>query len=133
MTFQLTRTVGAEDLDELQHVNNVRYVQWIQDISKAHWESYAPEEMRKDVIWVVRKHLIQYKNAAKLGDRILMRTHIAKTAGALSTRVVEMFGKDNDQLLLRSETEWCLLDGKTLKPMRIPEEIASVFKSDPAT
>ena len=26
--------VSENDLDELKHVNNVRYVQWIQDISK---------------------------------------------------------------------------------------------------
>ncbi len=127
MTFEMIKTVEPGDLDELEHVNNVRYVQWIQDISRAHWEAKAPEEMRERVIWVVRQHLIQYRSAAKLGDRVLMRTHIAKTDGALSTRVVEMFLGDSDQLLLRSETEWCLLHGKTLRPMRIPEEISSIF------
>ncbi len=127
MAFELERTVSQEDLDELEHVNNVRYVQWIQDISKAHWESRAPEELKKKVIWVVRQHLIRYHNAARMGERILMRTHIAKTEGALSTRVVEMHIQGTDKLLLRSETQWCLLHGKTLRPMRIPKEISSVF------
>lgn len=123
----MTISVTPQDLDELDHVNNVRYVQWIQDISKAHWESRAPQAMRDNVMWVVRQHLIQYRNAAKLGDRILMRTYIEKSEGAISTRVVEMQEMSSGLPLLRSETEWCLLNSKSLKPMRIPEEIRSVL------
>ena len=29
------RTVTAKDLDELNHVNNVRYVQWVQDMCQS--------------------------------------------------------------------------------------------------
>ena len=35
--FEVTHTVISDDLDDLLHVNNVRYVQWVQDIAKAHW------------------------------------------------------------------------------------------------
>ncbi|MCJ7756968.1 MAG: thioesterase, partial [Gillisia sp.] len=31
--YEIGIKVTKEDLDELQHVNNVRYVQWIQDIA----------------------------------------------------------------------------------------------------
>ncbi|NER11099.1 acyl-CoA thioester hydrolase [Muriicola jejuensis] len=130
MTYEMTKEVERDDLDELEHVNNVRYVQWIQDISKAHWESRAPESIRKKVIWVVRQHLIQYKNAAKLGDVLQIRTFIEKSEGAISTRVVEMQDLQTGQPIVRSETEWCLLDGQSLRPMRIPEEIRSVFIED---
>ncbi|NNK20074.1 MAG: acyl-CoA thioesterase [Flavobacteriaceae bacterium] len=127
MIFEMTRKVGEEDLDDLDHVNNVRYVQWIQDISKAHWESRAPESMRNNVIWVVKQHMIQYKNSAKLGDTVLMQTYIDHSAGPISIRVVEMFDKTTKLPLLKSETQWCLINSKTLKPMRIPDEIRSVF------
>lgn len=130
MTFEMTVKVEREDLDELDHVNNVRYVQWIQDISKAHWEARAPAELRNGVIWVVRQHLIQYRNAAKLGDTVVMRTYIEKSEGAISTRVVEMHELNSEQPLLRSETEWCLLHAKTFRPMRIPLEISSVFQRE---
>jgi len=39
--YEMELKVTKEDLDELQHVNNVRYVQWIQDIAKAHWENVS--------------------------------------------------------------------------------------------
>ena len=123
----MTKLVTEEDLDDLDHVNNVRYVQWIQDISKAHWQSYAPEALRTKAIWVVKQHLIEYKNSAKLGDTIIMNTYIEKSEGAISTRVVQMHDQQTKAPLLRSETQWCLLNATTLRPMRISDEIRSVF------
>jgi len=125
--FEMTRVVTADDLDDLNHVNNVRYVQWIQDISKVHWETYAPEAMRKEIVWVVKKHTIEYKSAAKLGDTILMKTHIAMSEGAISTRIVQMFDLKKNTLLVTAETEWFLLNAASFRPMRISEDIRNVF------
>ncbi|MDV7138651.1 thioesterase [Maribacter sp. TH_r10] len=119
--------VSENDLDELKHVNNVRYVQWIQDISKEHWETTAPKEMRAGILWVVKKHTIDYFSSAVLGDEILARTFIANTKGALSIRCVEMFNADTNELLVRSQTEWCLLNALTLRPIRISEAIKKAF------
>ncbi len=126
-SFEKTIQVSEDDLDDLDHVNNVRYVQWMQDIAKEHWQTKAPKEMQDGVVWVVLKHVINYKSAAKLNDTIKIRTYIAKTSGATSIRVVEMFNTKTHQLLVRSETEWCLLDPKTKRPLRISEEIKNVF------
>jgi acyl-CoA thioester hydrolase len=127
-TFEKTLVVNADDLDDLDHVNNVRYVQWIQDISKEHWQTFAPKEMQSDVVWVVLTHHISYKGAAKLDEVIRIRTHIAGSKGATTVRVVEMFNDKTNQLLLRSNTEWCLLNAKTLKPIRISDDIKNVFE-----
>ena len=125
-----TIVVGEADLDDLQHVNNVRYLEWIQDISKEHWEKNASKEVRDKVVWVVRSHHIQYKGEARLGDRIQIKTYIADTRGAISVRAVEMRLENSDKLLLESKTEWCLLDANAFRPMRISEEIRSFFKSN---
>ncbi|SDE25579.1 acyl-CoA thioester hydrolase [Pricia antarctica] len=125
--YQKTIIVQEDDLDELNHVNNVRYVQWIQDISKEHWITIAPEPMREGVIWVVMHHDITYKNSAQLGDVIHVRTFIEKSHGATSVRVVEMHDKETDKLLVRSSTEWCLLNEKSLRPIRISEAIKKIF------
>lgn len=119
--------VVPEDLDELQHVNNVRYVQWIQDISREHWLEVAPPDLVEKAVWVVRKHEIEYKDAAVLGDEIKIITYIESTKGPLSHRVVEMQMSDTQALLLRSRTAWCYLDSKTLQPIRIPKEIDILF------
>ena len=127
--FEKRIVVAHGDLDELEHVNNVRYVQWIQDISKEHWQMAASNEMQAGIIWVVKNHTIDYISAAVLGDEILIRTHIADTKGALSIRCVEMYNDKTNQLLVRSHTEWCLLNALSLKPIRISEAIKTVFSS----
>ena len=129
-SFEKTIEVKQEDLDDLQHVNNVRYLEWIQDISKEHWERNVSEQVRNKVVWVVSSHYIQYKGEAKLGDRIQIKTYIADTKGAISIRAVEMRLESTGKLILQSKTEWCLLDAEVFKPMRISEEIRSFFKSN---
>jgi acyl-CoA thioester hydrolase len=125
--YEKTVTVSKDDLDDLNHVNNVRYVQWIQDISKEHWQKLASEKIQESVLWVVMNHNITYKKAAVLGDQITVRTHITESRGAKSIRVVEMYNSKTNSQLLRSKTAWCLLNSKTLKPMRIPREIEEIF------
>lgn len=125
--FEKTLVVSEEDLDDLNHVNNVRYVQWIQDISKEHWQTHAPQKMQNGIVWVVLNHDISYKNAAVLADEIIIRTHIEKSRGATCTRIVEMYAAKTNLPLLRSKTEWCLLNKESLRPMRISDEIKNVF------
>jgi len=124
--YTLKIMVQEHDLDELRHVNNVRYLDWVQQISKAHWQHRADETMQNNFIWVVREHRIKYHSAAKLGDEIDLQTFITATNGPISTRRVVM--KDNDgRLLVSAETDWCLLNPKTMRPIKMPIEIKNLF------
>ena len=117
--FEATRTVVADDLDDLMHVNNVRYVQWVQDIAKTHWESATTPLQQEEHIWVLLSHHINYKSAAKLNDKIHLKTYVTRSEGVTSTRIVEMHHKDSQKLIVKSETTWCLLDTLSKKPKRI--------------
>lgn len=127
--YEKTIRVVQADLDELDHVNNVRYVQWIQDISKEHWEQIVPQETRENMTWVVRRHEIVYKIASHLNDNLLIRTYISKNQGFISTRIVEFLDADSKKLKIRGSTDWCLLHAKTGKPMPISEEIHTLFET----
>lgn len=129
--FEKSITVEQEDLDQLQHVNNVRYIEWIQLVSKEHWEKRVSDRIKEEVVWVVVSHHVQYRGQARLGDTIRIRTFIAETRGAISVRVVEMRHGETDALLVESRTEWCLLSAAQLKPMRISEELRSLFEINP--
>ena len=61
--FEAFRTVVNDDLDELLHVNNVRYVQWIQDLAKDHWITATTPLQQKENIWVLLSHHIEYKSS----------------------------------------------------------------------
>ena len=126
-TYSHKRTVEAEDLDELEHVNNVRYVQWIQDIAKEHWEVRATEQLKKDFFWVVIRHEIDYKKQALLGDELLIETFVGDITFVTSERFVNIKNADTNEVLVAAKSNWCLLDTGTKKPTKITEELRNVF------
>lgn len=120
-------TVTKDDIDALNHVNNVRYVDWINEAAKQHWQSTAPKRFLEDFYWVVLSHHIDYKSAAFLDDTILIKTFVRQSEGVKSFRVVEIYNQNTNKLLVKAETVWCMMDAKTHKPSRVPEEIVSLY------
>ena len=62
-----TFTVPQNVIDENGHVNNVAYIQWMQEAAIRHGESvgYKPAE---NTGWFVREHRIEYLVPAFLGE-----------------------------------------------------------------
>ena len=125
--YKTELTVTKEDLDELNHVNNVRYVQWINDIAKAHWLKNASKQLLENYYWVVINHNIHYKGAAFLNETLSLKTYVIKSEGVSSTRIVEIYNKQTKKLLVKSQTSFCLINSKSHKPSRITEEIIDLF------
>ena len=119
--------VSKNDLDDLNHVNNVVYIQWIQKIAKEHWEKLASNEILDNYYWVLLEHQIKYLYPALLDDKIRIKTYIDSTEEIKSSRIVEIYNNDTNRLLVNSRTIWCLINSKTNKPIRIPDEIRQVF------
>lgn len=118
--------VKSEHIDEMNHVNNVVYLQWAQDAAYAHWTAKAPQTVRDQYKWVVLKHEIEYKSPAFLNEELIARTWVLDYAGVKSTRVVQIVRKSDNKLLAEARTLWCLL-GVNNRPARITGEITSVF------
>lgn len=121
--------VKAEHIDELQHVNNVVYVQWVQDVAKAHWESLAPKDVQEKYIWMVLRHEIDYSGQAMEGDVLVAKTWVAWSEGVKSERHVEIRNKETSKVIVNAKTLWCLLDAQSKRPKRIEEDITSVFQN----
>jgi acyl-CoA thioester hydrolase len=116
--------VEPSDIDELGHANNVVWVRWVNEAAIAHSRSVGFDRevyFRMRVIWVVRRHDVEYLSPALEGEKLEARTWIADLRGATSRRrtVIEREGR----LLLRAETTWALIDTDTSKPRRIPKEM----------
>jgi len=119
--------VGMEDIDTLQHVNNVVYLRYVQDVAQTHWDTIASADMKKKYSWVVLRHEIDYKNPAFLGDELVARTWVSSCEGVRSVRNVKLYHKDSGKLVVETKTIWCLLDAQTMRPRRIEEDIISIF------
>ena len=125
--YEMTLVVQPDDLDAMNHVNNVRYLQWVQDVAEAHWEKVGKPEMLEKYAWVVLNHFIEYKKPAVLGDELLIQTHVHENSGPKSQRLVRIYRAKDDVLLAQASTWWCLLDAKSMRPTRVTQELIDTF------
>lgn len=126
-TLEKLITVNETDLDDLNHVNNVRYIEWANEIAKEHWLHNASDQMVKEYFWVMLSNFIEYKSSALLHDVVHLKTYIKKSEGVTSTRIVEMYHSETGKLLAKSETNWCFMNNKTKRPARVTPEINNLF------
>ena len=99
-TLEQEISVSKNDLDDLNHVNNVIYIQWVQEIAKNHWKSLVSDEIKDNYYWILLEHQIKYLNPAFLNDKIRLKTYIDKNEGVKSVRIVEIYNKDTNKLLV---------------------------------
>lgn len=127
IVFSKSHKVDSSEIDQLNHVNNVVYVSWIQDIANEHWSLLKKGHNTEGYVWVVLRHEIDYLRQAVLGDVVNIKTWVGKTAGVKSVRHVEI--SRNGSLLVQAQTTFCLLDASTFRPTRITEDIKAVLAS----
>ena len=126
-TFETELIAAPEHIDELGHVNNAVWVQWIQDVAVAHWRSVAAPEHDAAYFWVVVRHEIDYLRPAFAGDSVTARTWIdPEIQGARSVRHMEFIGADG-KLLVRAKTQWAIIDKAAGRPVRVPREVVAPF------
>ena len=125
VSFQHSFKVKLQDIDDLNHVNNVVYLQWVQEVAYMHWDVLGTSAMKDAFVWMVLRHEIDYLNQAYVNDTITIYTWIDESEGVKSTRIVHMYCED--KILTKSKTTFCLLDKETLKPKRISNDILELF------
>ncbi|BDU73452.1 acyl-CoA thioesterase [Mesoterricola silvestris] len=129
--YELTLHVLPEDIDQLNHVNNVVYLRWVQEAAIAHWTSQASPEAQADLFWVVVRHEIDYKRPALAGDAILARTWVGSTQGRTFERHTELLRAADRILLARARTLWCPMAMRTGRPTQVSDEVRRAFSMDP--
>ena len=130
---KLVVTVSAEDLDEMNHVNNVVYMRWMEMAARegsaqAGWptERYFREGI---AAWGVRKHWIEYLRECRLGDTVEIYTWVQDFVANMSLRRYAM--KVNGKLCCTAATEWAFVDLKTRRLGQVPEAVTSAFELVP--
>ena len=124
--FRLTFEPTPADIDENGHVNNVVYLRWAQDMGTAHWRSRAPADAQATWAWIALRHEIDYRRALKLGDDVRALTWVGEPRGVRFDRFVRIEGPSGE-VAAQGHTEWAMLDAGTMRPRRIPAELARRF------
>jgi acyl-CoA thioester hydrolase len=125
--FELAIQVQPADIDEIGHVNNVTYVRWVQDAAAAHWRAAAPAADQAKLLWIVLRHEIDYKQAAYLGDAVIVRTWVGTASRVRFERHTEVLRGSDRSLLAKARTVWCPIDARSGKPVGVSAEVRASF------
>ncbi|WP_340587032.1 thioesterase family protein [Erythrobacter alti] len=120
--FAIPIRILPEDIDFMGHVNNARYLGWVQDVVLQHWQKLAPAEEVASKAWVALKHEITYRRPAFLDDEVIAETVLEKIAGARSFYNTVI--RRGEEVLAEVQSMWCCIDSTTLRPARINREVA---------
>ena len=119
--------VSQADIDINNHANNIVYLRWVQDAATSHWLSAVPISIASPHAWVVVRHEIDYKKAARLGDRIRVRTWVAAMNTLISERHCRIYREADSAFLASVKTRWCSINPVTARPSRLDPRIPAFF------
>lgn len=125
--FEYPISISVSDIDENEHVNNISYLKWVQDVAIAHWNSVSNADMRSKYIWVVNRHEIDYLKEAYLNSNLIAKTWVVEPHGARSYRFVDIIDNARNTTIAKIKTTWILLDAPTKRPRRIESDIINAF------
>lgn len=120
------QTVEVTDAhcDTLGHVNNVVYLQWIQDAAADHCRAAGLDLpaifQETGQAFVVARHEIDYVRPAFPGTTLSVETWVERQRATMSmrqTRVKDAAG----EVLCRARTVWVFVDVEAGKPVRLPK------------
>jgi acyl-CoA thioester hydrolase len=123
--FQHQHLVQPNEIDELNHVNNIVYLQYVQDIAQAHWEASKLQSADFEIVWVARRHEIDYFKPAFLGDELTVKTFVESFTGVASVRICEIYKAET--LIAKARTTWVAVNPETQRPQRIGQELINAF------
>ena len=125
LPFSFPIRIVPSDIDFMGHVNNARYLGWVQDAVLAHWNKLAPAEAVAERLWVALKHEITYRRPAFPEDDVIAPSVLEKIHGARAFYHTVL--ERGEEVLAEVRSSWCRVDAGTLRPARIGEEIARFF------
>ena len=134
MPYLLPVTVSPADIDELDHVNNLVYIRWIQQAAVAHSDAVGlglSAYLQRRQAFVVRRHEIDYLRSALVGEEVEVETRVVHLGGASSVRQTEIRHAGGDSPVARCITTWAYIDLSRNRPVRVPEDIRARFAIDP--
>lgn len=115
--------VPSTDIDDLGHAGNVSWVRWVNEAATAHSVSIGLDlAAYRDLglLWVVRKHEIEYVAPAFDGEALEAITWVETLKGATSLRRTLFRRRADGATLARAATTWVLLSIASGRPTRVP-------------
>ncbi len=121
--------VATYDIDYANHVSNIVYFRWLEDMRLQLLEENFPLEelMTAGYMPILASSSIEYKKAIKLFDKPIGHMWIEKI-GAATMHFIGEFRVDG-QLMTKAGHVGLFIDPVTQKPVRLPKDIVAKFEN----
>lgn len=129
--FDLRITVQPEHIDVLGHVNNVVYVQWMQDVATAHIETLGlgvAQFLELKHAMVAVEHHMQYRKAALEGEEVILRTWLDDINALYSFRQYAFYRPKDQSVLFIANTKWACIEIATGRPKRMSPSFTQAYQ-----
>ncbi|MDR2063014.1 MAG: acyl-CoA thioesterase [Acinetobacter sp.] len=129
--FDLELRVQPEHIDVLGHVNNVMYIQWMQDVAAAHIETLGlglAQYLELKHAMVAVEHHVQYRKAALEGEHIILRTWLDDINALYSFRQYAFYRPKDQSVLFMGNTKWACIEIETGRPKRMSPSFTQAYQ-----
>ena len=128
--FTLTLAVQEGDIDDFNHVNNVVYLGWMARTAWAHSRQLGFDfaaYRQRDCGFVVTRHEIDYKAAAKAGEHVHIATWVTDNDGRLRLRRRFQILAGDGRELAQGLSDFAAMKISTGRAMRMHEDYVSGY------
>ena len=121
MSHQSQIKVRGFHLDVYQHVNNARYLEFLEEARWAYLEDSGDIEYIQSLglAWVIVNININYRAAATMGQTLKINTKLSKVGGKSAAFHQEITLADSDVVVADADITFVVMDQKTGKAIAI--------------
>ncbi len=122
-------TAAKKMIDANNHVNNVVYVQLMQDAATAHAVYVGDTKqtsLELNYTWVTKTHFIDYIKPIFLGEEVLIKTWVEEIKMSSCLRKYS-FENPSGKVFTRAQTVYVTIDPARQRPVPIPEKIKKLY------
>ena len=124
-------TVAREEIDELDHANNIAYIGWCQEAAWRHSASLGLDSAAYrglDRAMAVHRASYEYLDAALAGDALEVGTWITASDSRMRmSRHFQVRRAKNGETVFRGDWDLVCIRISSGKPVRMPEEFLQIY------
>lgn len=127
-----TLAVRVEDghIDVMRHTNNVVYLQWLEAVAWSHSQSLGLGPAEYEALghgMVVRQHELNYLQATRLGERLVLATWLTKVDKLSTWRCYQFIRLDDGETVFRGSTHFVCVDIAEGRLRRMPPAFHAAY------
>ena len=130
--FKYSFIISKEHIDLNHHVNNVLYVQRMQDVAIMHSVFVGDTQefqQAHNATWFASSHQIEYKKPLYEGDELTIETTLGEFRKTACFR--EYLFLRGDEIVANAKTLWVFIDTNTSRPKAIPNDLINLYTCTP--